>query len=55
MTEKKENPFLNLGFNIILPVLILNKAQKFIQIENSAVFILVLALAFPFYMDLKIL
>ena len=53
MTEKKENPFLNLGFNIILPVFILNKGQKFITIEHSAVFILMLALAFPFMYGLK--
>ena len=53
MTQKKENPFLNLGFNIILPVLILNKGQNFITVENSAVFILILSLAFPFFYGLK--
>ena len=55
MSDKKENPFLNLGFNIILPVLILNKAEKFVSIENSAIFILILALAFPFLYGLKYL
>lgn len=53
MKNKKENPFLNLGFNIILPVFVLNKGEKFISIENSAVFILILALAFPFLYGLK--
>ncbi|MCZ0932477.1 MAG: hypothetical protein OXJ52_04920 [Oligoflexia bacterium] len=53
MADRKENPFLNLGFNIILPVLILNKGEKFISVEPSAVFILILALAFPFLYGLK--
>ena len=50
---KKENPFLNLGFNIVLPVFILNKGAQFIPIENPAVFILLLALAFPLLYGLK--
>ena len=53
MTAKKENPLLNVGFNIILPVLVLTKAEKFITFEDSAVFILILALAFPFLYGLK--
>ena len=48
MKNKQENPFFNLGFNIILPVLVLAQGDRFISVENSAVFILILALAFPF-------
>ncbi|MGE5087136.1 MAG: VC0807 family protein [Bacillota bacterium] len=40
---KQENPWLNLIFNIVLPVLILNKLTKFIGPLNA----LILALAFP--------
>lgn len=40
---KQENPWLNLIFNILLPVLILNKLTKFIGPLNA----LILALAFP--------
>lgn len=40
---KQENPWLNLIFNILLPVLILNKLSKFI----GPFWALVLALAFP--------
>lgn len=39
----KENGFLNLIFNIVLPVLILNKGSKYI----GALYALLLALAFP--------
>ena len=49
----KENPFLNIGFNVLLPVLILNKAQKWTAIELSPVLILLIALAFPFCYGLK--
>ncbi|XGC79487.1 VC0807 family protein [Bdellovibrio bacteriovorus] len=42
-TQQKENGFLNLIFNIVLPVLILNKFSKFI----GPVWALLLALAFP--------
>lgn len=42
-TEKKENGFLNLIFNIVLPVLILNKLSKYLGPFAA----LVLALAFP--------
>jgi len=40
---KQENPWLNLVFNILLPVLILNKLSKFV----GPMWALVLALAFP--------
>lgn len=40
---KQENPWLNLVFNILLPVLILNKLSKFI----GPLWALILALAFP--------
>lgn len=42
-TPQKENAFLNLIFNILLPVLILNRLSKFIGPLNA----LILALAFP--------
>lgn len=42
-TPQKENGFLNLIFNIIIPVLILNKLSKFIGPVNA----LILALLFP--------
>jgi hypothetical protein len=50
---KKENTFLNLGFNIILPILVLNKGKKWLgpQLEpyfdNVAVPILIIAVLFP--------
>lgn len=50
---KKENMFLNLGFNILLPIMILNKGRGWFgaylepHIENVAVPILLVALAFP--------
>ncbi|MFS4460080.1 VC0807 family protein [Bdellovibrio sp. HCB2-146] len=40
---KQENPWLNLVFNILLPVLILNKLSKFV----GPLWALILALAFP--------
>ena len=49
----KENPLLNIGFNVILPVLILSKAQKWISIELSPALILLIALSFPFFYGLK--
>ena len=45
MNPKKENPLLSLGFNILLPVIILNKAQVFSNL--SAVSVLIIALSFP--------
>lgn len=43
---KRENLFMNLGFNLILPVLILNKGAKWLPSLDPAL-IMVLALAFP--------
>ena len=43
--QKKENPIWNLAFNIIIPILILNKLSK--PEELGAVYALLLALAFP--------
>ena len=50
---KKENTFLNLGFNLILPILLLNKGKQWFggylepYFENVAVGILLIAIAFP--------
>ncbi|MEM1222514.1 MAG: VC0807 family protein [Verrucomicrobiota bacterium] len=50
---KKENTFLNLGFNLVLPILILNKGKKWFgsllepYFENVAVGILLIAIVFP--------
>ena len=50
---KKENVFLNVGFNIVLPIFFLNKGQKFFgrylesYFENVPVAILIIALFFP--------
>jgi hypothetical protein len=50
---KKENTFLNLGFNLVLPILLLNKGKAWFSeylepyFDNIAVGILLLALAFP--------
>ena len=50
---KKENTFLNLGFNLVLPILILNKGKKWLEpylapyFENVAIGVLLIALAFP--------
>jgi hypothetical protein len=50
---KKENTFLNLGFNLVLPILLLNKGKAWFSgylepyFDNVAVGILLLALAFP--------
>ena len=53
MNPKKENPLFNLGFNIILPVIILNKGQNFIPFEPAPVWTLIIALAFPFVYGLR--
>ncbi|MBN1462796.1 MAG: hypothetical protein JXQ69_02975 [Paludibacteraceae bacterium] len=42
---KKENPFWSLAFNIIIPILVLNKLGKFIEV--GPVVTLCVALAFP--------
>jgi hypothetical protein len=50
---KRENTFLNLGFNIIIPILVLNKGKKWLgpplepYFDNVAVPILILAVLFP--------
>ena len=50
---KKENTFLNLGFNLLLPILILNKGKKWFgehlepHFDNVAVPILIIAILFP--------
>ena len=58
---KKENVLLNMGFNILFPILILNKGDQFFgdwlspHFENTAVPILLIALLFPisyFFYDL---
>ena len=58
---KKENVLLNMGFNILLPILILNKGDQFLgdwlspYFGNTAVPILIIALLFPisyFFYDL---
>lgn len=43
--KKKENPLWNLMFNIIIPILILNKLNKYMDV--GPVYTLMLALAFP--------
>jgi hypothetical protein len=50
---KKENTLLNLGFNLVLPILILNKGKKWLgphlepYFDNVAIGVLLIALAFP--------
>jgi hypothetical protein len=50
---KKENTFLNLGFNLILPILLLNKGKQWFgsylepYFENVAVGVLLIAISFP--------
>lgn len=50
---QKENVFLNLGFNILLPIFVLNKGKQFWgsylepYFDNVAVAILLIALSFP--------
>lgn len=43
--QKKENPIWNLAFNIVIPMLVLNKLSK--PEELGALYALLLALAFP--------
>ena len=53
VSAKRENVFLNIGFNILLPIFVLNKGQKFMgkylesYFNNVAVAILIIALLFP--------
>lgn len=50
---KKENTFLNLGFNFLLPIIILKKGEQWFgpqlepHFENVAVGVLLIAIAFP--------
>jgi len=53
MNPKRENIFFNVGFNIILPVIILNRGQNFIPSESAPVYALIAALTFPFFYGLK--
>ena len=53
MTQKTENPFYNLLFNVILPVFILNKAPSFFTFEKIELYSLLVALAFPLAYGLK--
>ncbi|MEO0510166.1 MAG: VC0807 family protein [Verrucomicrobiota bacterium] len=52
-SPKKENTFLNLGFNILLPIVILNKGKQWFgsylepYFENVAIGVLLIAIAFP--------
>ena len=53
MKPKRENPIYNLGFNILLPVIILNKGQSFFSSEKAPIYTLLIALLFPFLYGLK--
>lgn len=53
MNPKRENPIYNLGFNILLPVIILNKGQSFFSSEKAPIYTLLIALLFPFLYGLK--
>lgn len=44
----QENPFLNLAFNIIIPVVILNKLTKYFG-DNGPLIALLVALSFPIF------
>ncbi|MCY4513509.1 MAG: hypothetical protein OXB86_07460 [Bdellovibrionales bacterium] len=52
MLNKKENPLWNLLFNIVIPVIILNKGHTFFP-NNGPLYALLIALAFPFIYGLK--
>ena len=49
--NKQENPFFNLLFNLIIPVILLNKGHTVFG-KHSGVLILLLALAFPIFYGL---
>lgn len=53
MVTKKENPIYNIIFNIILPVVILNKGHSLFPSERATMYALALALAFPIGYGLK--
>lgn len=50
---KKENTFLNIGFNLIIPILLLNKGKQWLgaylepYFDNVALGVLLIAIAFP--------
>ncbi len=50
---KRENTFLNLGFNLLLPILLLSKGERWLgdylapYFDNVAVGVLLIAIAFP--------
>ena len=46
--SQRENPFFNLLFNIIIPILILNKGHLFLG-KNEGILVLLLALTFPVF------
>ena len=52
---QKENTFLNLGFNILIPIFILNKGEKLFgsylepYFQDTAVGILIIAILFPVF------
>ena len=48
---KQENPLFNIGFNIIIPTLFLNKGGEWTSLAPFVV--LLIALAFPFFYGLK--
>ena len=50
--QKKENPFVNILFNILLPVFILNKTSKYFP-QIQPVTILLIALSFPLFYGVK--
>lgn len=52
MLNTKENPLWNILFNIVLPVIILNKGHAFFS-SNGPVYTLLIALSFPFIYGLK--
>ena len=52
MKQQKENPLWNILFNIILPVMILNKGHKFFP-EDGHLYALLIALACPFFYGAK--
>ena len=52
MLNTKENPLWNILFNIVLPVIILNKGHAFFP-NNGPLYALLIALSFPFIYGLK--
>lgn len=52
MLNTKENPLWNILFNIVLPVIILNKGHTFFS-DNGSVYALLIALSLPFTYGLR--